>query len=62
VTEALLLADQVVVMDAGRIVAADAPGALLSDDAPPAVRALMETPRRQARRLEALAKGRPAHG
>jgi osmoprotectant transport system ATP-binding protein len=61
VTEAMLLADQVVVLEAGKIVAVDAPAALLSDDAPPAVRALMETPRRQARRLEALAAGRP-HG
>jgi osmoprotectant transport system ATP-binding protein len=62
VTEALLLADQVVVLDRGKIAAVDTPGALLSDDAPPAVRALMETPRRQARRLEALAAGRPYDG
>jgi len=62
VTEALLLADQVVVMDAGRIVAVDDPGVLLADHPEPAVRALMETPRRQARRLEALITGRAARG
>jgi osmoprotectant transport system ATP-binding protein len=62
VAEALLLADQVVVLDAGKIVACDTPGALLADHAEPAVRALMETPRRQARRLEALIEGHAARG
>jgi osmoprotectant transport system ATP-binding protein len=55
VMEALLLADRIVVMQAGRILADDTPGALLADHPEPAVRALMETPRAQARRVEALA-------
>ena len=57
VMEALLLADRIIVMDAGAILADDTPSALLSDKAPPSVRALMETPRRQAARVEALAHG-----
>jgi osmoprotectant transport system ATP-binding protein len=55
VMEALLLADRVVVMDAGRILADGAPAELVAGHADPAVAALMEAPRRQARRLEALA-------
>ena len=61
VMEALLLADRIVVMQAGLIVADGTPTALLSDSANPAVRALMETPRRQADRVESLARG-GAHG
>jgi osmoprotectant transport system ATP-binding protein len=55
VTEALLLADKVVVMSQGRIIAEGTPGEMLSDRADPAVRELMAAPRDQARRLEALA-------
>ena len=54
VMEALLLADRIVVLDAGLILADGPPGELLADHPDPVVRALMETPRRQARRLEAL--------
>ena len=61
VMEALLLADRIVVLQAGLIVADGTPAALLSDSAAPAVRALMETPRRQADRVESLARG-AAHG
>ena len=57
VMEALLLADRIVIMAGGEILADDAPGALLADHAEPGVRALMETPRRQADRVEALAAG-----
>jgi osmoprotectant transport system ATP-binding protein len=60
VTEALLLADRIVVMEAGAILADDRPGALLADHAEPGVRALMEMPRSQARRVEALARGEAA--
>ena len=61
VMEALLLADRIVVLDAGVVLADGPPGALLADHPNPVVRALMETPRRQARRLEALAAG-AGHG
>jgi osmoprotectant transport system ATP-binding protein len=54
VMEALLLADRIVVLDKGEVLADGAPGDLLADHADPAVRALMETPRRQAERVEAL--------
>jgi osmoprotectant transport system ATP-binding protein len=57
VTEALLLADRILVMDKGAVLADDRPGALLADHPQPVVRALMETPRSQARRVEALARG-----
>ncbi len=61
VMEALLLADRIVVLDAGVILADGSPGELLADHPNPVVSALMETPRRQARRLEALATG-AGHG
>ena len=61
VTEALLLADRVIVMDAGRFVADGTPAELLSTRADPAIRALMETPLRQAERIGALAGG-AVHG
>ena len=69
VQEAVLLADRIVVMSAGRIVADDAPGALLSGHASAEVSALMAMPRRQAERISELlqADGReiprhPPHG
>jgi len=62
VMEALLLADRIVVMEAGGILADGAPGALLNEHANPVVRALMETPRRQARRVDALAAGADVDG
>jgi osmoprotectant transport system ATP-binding protein len=61
VLEALLLADRIVVLDEGRIVADGPPAALLKDQQDPGVRRLMETPRRQLRRLEAL-EGADGHG
>ena len=57
VWEALLLADRIVVMDAGRVLADATPAALLGGHSDPKVRALMETPRRQAERVRALAEG-----
>jgi osmoprotectant transport system ATP-binding protein len=61
VTEALLLADRIVVMDAGHIIADDTPAALLGERQEPAVRALMDTPRRQAQAVEVLARGGDRH-
>ncbi len=51
--EAVLLADRIVVLQAGAIVADGAPGRLLATTADPDVRALLEAPRRQAERLRA---------
>jgi osmoprotectant transport system ATP-binding protein len=52
VAEAVLLADRIVVMDTGSIRADGAPGALLAHP-DPAVRELLETPRRHADRVRA---------
>jgi osmoprotectant transport system ATP-binding protein len=56
-TEALLLADRIVVLIDGRIRADAAPAALLRADLDAEVRALIEVPRRQAERLAALERG-----
>jgi len=61
VQEAVLLADRIVVMGGGRILADDAPGPLLSGEAVPEVAALMAMPRRQAERISALT-AKTAHG
>ena len=61
VTEALLLADRIIVMEAGGIVADGAPRDLLSDRADPKTRALMRTPLRQALRIAEVAGG-AGHG
>jgi osmoprotectant transport system ATP-binding protein len=53
--EALLLADRVLVMSAGRIVADATPAALARGDGGAAAQALMAVPRHQAERLGALA-------
>jgi osmoprotectant transport system ATP-binding protein len=52
--EALLLADRIAVMRAGRIVVQGAPRALLDSEQDEYVRALMAKPRNQAERLRAL--------
>jgi osmoprotectant transport system ATP-binding protein len=57
VWEALLLADRIVVMAAGRVLADATPAALLKGHPDPRVQALMETPRRQAERVRAMAEG-----
>jgi osmoprotectant transport system ATP-binding protein len=54
VQEAVLLADRIIVMSAGRIVADDTPGALLAGHASAEVSALMAMPRRQAERIGTL--------
>jgi osmoprotectant transport system ATP-binding protein len=52
--EAVLLADRIVVMSGGRIVADGAPAALMAGPGGGEVAALMEMPRRQAERIRAL--------
>jgi osmoprotectant transport system ATP-binding protein len=52
--EAILLADRIVVMSAGRIVGDGTPAALMAAPAGGEVAALMEMPRRQAERIRAL--------
>ena len=49
--EAVLLADRVVVLREGRVLADGAPAALLATTQDPDVRALLEAPKRQAERL-----------
>jgi len=61
VQEAVLLADRIVVMGGGRILAEDTPGPLLAGDGLPEVAALMAMPRRQAERISALTS-KAAHG
>lgn len=55
--EAVLLADRIVVLRAGAVVADGAPAELLSSAADPGVRALLDSPRRQAERLQAKLAG-----
>jgi osmoprotectant transport system ATP-binding protein len=57
VQEAVLLADEIVVMKAGRVLAQDVPRALLSDAVHEDVRALMAMPKRQAERIRAAIGG-----
>ncbi len=61
VMEALLLADRIVVLDKGVVLADGAPADLLADHPDPTVRSLMEMPRRQAERVDALVRS-PRHG
>lgn len=58
--EAILLADRIVIMAAGKVIADDTPQALLAGHADPAVAALMDMPRRQAQRVAALVAGAQA--
>jgi osmoprotectant transport system ATP-binding protein len=57
VGEALLLADEVVVMAGGRVLAQASPRALLAGHADPVVADLIAAPRKQAQRLAELARG-----
>ena len=54
VTEALLLADRIAVMEAGCIVRIDTPRMILTDPGHPYVSSLMETPRKQTLRMEKI--------
>jgi osmoprotectant transport system ATP-binding protein len=58
--EAVLLADRILVLQAGRVVADGPPQALLTSEQSAYVRDLMQMPRRQAERLQTLMDGRPA--
>jgi osmoprotectant transport system ATP-binding protein len=65
VQEAVLLADRIVVMSAGRILAQGTPRALMSDEVEPDVAALMAMPKRQASRIASILErdgGEAAHG
>lgn len=59
VTEALLLADRIAILDAGRIVESGSPRALMAESRHATVRALMAMPRLQAERIGAFATDRP---
>ncbi len=59
VQEAVLLADRVVVMKDGQIIADAVPRALLAGHPDPDVAALMATPKVQAERVAALIQGPP---
>jgi osmoprotectant transport system ATP-binding protein len=50
--EAVLLADRIVVLKGGRILADGPPAALLAQTTDPDVRALLEAPKRTAERLK----------
>ncbi len=64
VTEALLLADRIAVMDRGRIVQVDRPAELFANPASEVVEALLAMPRRQSERIQSIvhANDRPAGG
>jgi osmoprotectant transport system ATP-binding protein len=57
--EAVLLADRITVLREGRLIADGTPKALMTDAQEPYVQELMQTPRRQAERLQVLLE-RPA--
>jgi len=56
-TEALLLADRIAVMDAGRVVQVGAPAELLASPKDARVAELVATPRRQSEQVERLLEG-----
>jgi osmoprotectant transport system ATP-binding protein len=58
--EAILLADRIVVLSEGRIVADGGPAELLANATDPKVRGMLEAPRRQAERLRARLAGAEA--
>jgi len=62
IQEALLLADRVVVMARGRVVADDTPGALLGGAGGAEAAALIAVPREQAERIAAMRDAGTRHG
>ncbi len=61
-TEALLSADLIAVMNGGRLLRLGSPQELMTDPGDPFVAALMASPRRQADQLDALAAGTKGKG
>ena len=61
-TEALLSADLIAVMNAGRLLRLGTPHELLTNPGDDFVASLMSVPKRQADQLEALAAGRGSGG
>ena len=61
-TEALLSADRIAVMNAGRLLRLGTPRELLTHPCDDFVAALMSSPKRQADQLEALVAGRESGG
>jgi osmoprotectant transport system ATP-binding protein len=61
-TEALLMADRIAAMDEGRLLQVGTPHELLTHPEDDYVKQLMETPKRQADRLEELAAGGDGDG
>jgi osmoprotectant transport system ATP-binding protein len=57
-TEALLMGDRIIVMQNGRIISSGTPHELLTNASHPYVERLMQTPKRQADRLEELARSK----
>ena len=62
VQEALLLADRIVVLRAGAVVADDTPAVLIAGHPDPAVAAMFAVPQRQAARIAALGTATAARG
>jgi osmoprotectant transport system ATP-binding protein len=62
ITEALLAADVIAVLNAGKLLRLGTPHELLSDPGDDFVAALLSSPKRQADQLEALIVGRPSGG
>jgi len=57
-TEALLMASKIAVMKDGQVLQQGTPHELLTNPTDPYVKALMDTPRRQAEQVEARIAGR----
>jgi osmoprotectant transport system ATP-binding protein len=60
--EALLLADRIIVMQRGAVIADGTPRALYHERVDPAVRELLDMPRQQAARVQSLIDGAEADG
>jgi osmoprotectant transport system ATP-binding protein len=62
ITEALLSADRIAVLNAGKLLRLGTPHELLHDPGDDFVAAMLSSPKRQADQLEALVAGRPSGG